>query len=201
MGMTAVPRGVLGGALFSRVQQRVLGLLFGQPDRSFQVAEVIRLVNSGSGAVQRELGRLAASELVTVTPIGNQKHYRANRDSPVFAELRGLVRKTFGLADPLREALAPLAARIHAAFIYGSVAKGVDTARSDIDLMVIAAGLSYPELYDALQAAEAVLLRQISPRLMTLEEWRHKRAAGSSFIVKVAAQPKLFVLGSESDLA
>lgn len=201
MGIISAAESSLAGALFSRVQQRVLGLLFGQPDRTFFGAEVIRSVRSGSGAVQRELSRLAASGLVTVTRVGNQKHYRANRDSPVFAELQSLVRKTFGLAAPLREALAPLAGLIRAAFIYGSVPKAADTARSDIDLMVITQGLSYPELYEALQATEATLQRQISPRLSTLEDWSRKRAAGNSFVVRVAAEPKLFVIGSDSDLA
>jgi predicted nucleotidyltransferase len=201
MGMSAGHEPSMAGALFSRVQQRVLGLLFCQPDRSFFGAEVIRSVRSGSGAVQRELSRLAGSGLVTVTRVGNQKHYRANRDSPVFAELQGLVRKTLGLAAPLRQALAPLEGRICTAFTYGSAVQGADTTRSDLDLMVIAEGISYPELFEALQAAEAALQRQICPRLNTLEEWSRKLAAGSSFVVRVAAEPKIFLIGSDSDLS
>lgn len=201
MGMRTAADPSFSGALFSRVQQRVLGLLFGQPDRTFLVAEVIRLAKSGSGAVQRELSRLAASGLVTVARVGNQKHYRASRDSPIFAELRALVLKTFGLADPLREVLVPLAPRIRAAFIYGSVAKGADTARSDIDLMIITDGLSYADLYEALQGAEAILARRVDPKLNTPEEWKRKLAADHSFTSKVAAQPKLFLIGSERDLS
>ena len=102
----------LADALFTTTQQRVLGLLFGQPGRSFFANELIELTGSGSGAVQRELRRLATSGLLTVTRIGNQKHFQANRDSPVFDELCSLVIKTVGLADPIRRALLPLAEKI-----------------------------------------------------------------------------------------
>ena len=128
----------LADALFTPVQQRVLGLLFGQPERRFQSSELIRLAGSGTGAVHRVLTRLADAGLVAVERSGNQKHYRANPDSPVFAELGGLVRKTVGLVVPLQAALAPLARKIAVAFVYGSVARGQDRASNDIDLMVIA---------------------------------------------------------------
>jgi predicted nucleotidyltransferase len=200
VGTTTYSATGLAGALFSRVQQRVLGLLFGQPDRSFLGAELIRLANSGTGAVHRELTRLAASGLVTVTRVGNQKHYRANPDSPLFEELSGLVRKTFGLAAPLREALSPFGGRVRAAFIYGSVAKGEDRAGSDIDLMVLSDELSYPDVYDALHKAERQLDRRIDPNIQTPEEWKRKRRSGHAFTTRVAEQPKLFVVGSEDDL-
>src|SRR6185437_10936397 len=129
-------------ALFTKVQQRVLAVLFGNHSRSFYANELIALACSGSGAVQRELAQLEAAQLVTVRRVGNQKHYQANASSPIFEELRGLVLKTSGLVDVLRAALAPLAAQIGQAFIYGSVAKGRDTAKSDIDLMVISEKLA-----------------------------------------------------------
>jgi hypothetical protein len=120
----------MGAVLFTPVQQRVLGLLFGQPDRRFQSGELIRLAASGTGAAHRLLTRLADSGLITVERVGNQKHYQANRASPVFDELHGLIIKTSGLIAPLRTALEPLAKRIRAAFVYGSVAKGTSTRRS-----------------------------------------------------------------------
>ena len=113
----------LSNALFSKVRQCVLALLYGQADRSFHTNEIIRLTHSGTGAVQRELEKLAAVGLITTQSIGNQKHYTANCTSPLFKELRSIVLKTFGLADVLREALAPIASQIHIAFIYGSIAK------------------------------------------------------------------------------
>jgi hypothetical protein len=147
----------LAGALFTPVQQRVLGLLFGQPQRRFQSAELIRLARGGTGAVHRQLARLETSGWVTVTRIGNQKHYQANAESPAFEELRGLIAKTVGLVEPLWRALEPLAGQIHAAFVYGSVAKGTDRATSDIDLLVVSDRLGHPDLFTALQAAEREL--------------------------------------------
>jgi predicted nucleotidyltransferase len=191
----------LAEALFPAARQRVLGILFGQPDRSFYGAELIRLAGSGTGAVQRELTRLARSGLVSVATIGSQKHYRANRESPIFPELRGLILKTVGLSAPLKRALAPFKKSIRAAFVYGSVAQGRDTAKSDIDLMVIAEGLDYQKLYAAIQRAEANLRRPVNPTLMTLHEWNHKLKDGRSFVVKVNAQPKIFIVGSQDVFA
>jgi len=182
------------------VQQRVLGLLFGQPDRRFQSAELIRLARGGVGAVHRQLGRLAENNLVTVTRSGNQKHYQARRDSPVFEELHSLIVKTVGVAEPLRQALARKARTIRAAFVYGSVAKGTDRARSDIDLMVISDSLRYSDLFETLQAAEAVLGRTINPTVMTVAQWRAKRARADSFAARVAGQARVFVMGSDDDL-
>lgn len=189
----------LADVLFTPVQQRLLGLLFGQPDRRFQSAELIRLAGSGTGAAHRLLTRLADSGLVNVTRVGNQKHYQANRDSPVFSELHGLVVKTSGLAGPLRAALSPLAKRIHAAFVYGSVAKGTDRAASDIDLMVIGDELDYADVFSALQAAEATLGRTVNPNVMSLAEWRRKRKQ-EGFVSRIAGQPRLFLIGSDDEL-
>jgi predicted nucleotidyltransferase len=190
----------LADVLFTPVQQRVLGLLFGQPERRFQSAELIRLAGAGTGAVHRLLTRLAATGLLRVETVGNQKFYQANERAPVYEELVGLVRKTVGLAGPLQAALAPFADRIPAAFVYGSVAKGADRAASDIDLMVIADDLDYIALAAALAAAEESLARPVNPNLMTRAEWRRKRAEPDSFAARIAAQPKLFVIGAEGDL-
>jgi predicted nucleotidyltransferase len=191
----------LADALFSPVQQRVLALLFGQPGRSFRSTEVIELADSGTGAAHRQLVRLADSGLVTVKRVGNQKHYQANRDSPVFTELHGLVVKTIGLVGPLEEALAPFREQVRAAFVYGSIAKGTDTAESDIDLMVVSDDLAYADLYTALQEAEATLRRPVHVSLMTLAEWKRKLAERNPFITKVQAQPKIPLIGSVDDLA
>jgi predicted nucleotidyltransferase len=190
----------LGDALFTPVQQRVLGLLFGQPTRRFQSSELIRLASSGTGAVHRLLTRLVEAGLVTTERVGNQTHYQANVASPVFAELAGLVRKSVGLALPLREALAPLAEHVTAAFVYGSVARGEEKAGSDVDLMVIAKGLDYPMLFETLQGAEQQLGRPVNPTLMTPAEWKRKRAQSDGFAARVANLPRLFLIGSEDDI-
>lgn len=187
----------LADALFTPVQQRVLGWLFGQPERRFQSGELIRLAKSGTGAVHRLLTKLAQTGLVTVAHVGNQKHYQANPASPVFAELAGLIRKSVGLAFPLQQALAPLADKISMAFVYGSVARGEEHAVSDIDLMVIAEALDYPTLYEALQTAEAALGRTIHPNVMSAAEWQRKRGEADSFAARIAGQPRLMLIGGD----
>ena len=194
------PRKGLADALFTPVQQRVLGLLFGQPERRFQSGELIRLAASGTGAVHRQLARLADAGLVTVTRTGNQKHYQARENSPVFAELHGLVVKTVGLVEPIRRALAPFAPHIRAAFVFGSIAKRTETASSDIDLLILSETLAYSDLFDALQAAEAVLARSVNPTVFTIAEWHLRRAEADSFASRIASQPRIFVIGGDDDL-
>jgi predicted nucleotidyltransferase len=190
----------ISNALFSKVQQRLLALIFGQPERSFYMSEIVRHLHSGTGAVERELSRLQRSGLVSVERIGNQKHYRANPQSPIFAELKSLVTKTVALTEPLGKSLEPFADSIDAAFVYGSVAKGMDTAQSDIDLMIIGDELNYSALYTAVMNAEDTLGRKVSPTFLSPKDWRRKAAVKGSFVSKINALPKIFVLGAETDL-
>lgn len=198
---TKTHRTSLAGALFSGTQQRVLGLLFGQPDRSFYATELINLAGVGSGAVQRELARLAQSGLVTVKPVGNQKHYQANPGSPIYEELCSMVRKTVGMAEPLRAALAPLAAQIKVAFVYGSIAKKEDTARSDIDLMLVSDTLTYGDTILALQEVGALLGREVNPNIFTPQDFAKRLEESGSFVSRVMAQPKVWLIGGPDDLA
>ncbi|MEN8180587.1 MAG: nucleotidyltransferase domain-containing protein [Pseudomonadota bacterium] len=189
----------LADALFTTTQQRVLALLFGQPARSFYASEMIERTGSGSGAVQRELKRLASSGLVTVKRIGNQKHYQANPDSPVFEELRSLVKKTVALAEPIRAALEPLIDRIELVLLYGSVAKGTDTATSDIDLLIVADGVTLEDIYSALAPVEADLERKISPTLYTPHEFVDRKASSNPFLTRVLSGEHLVLIGDEHD--
>jgi len=191
----------LGDALFAKVQQRVLGVLFGNSRRSFYANEVIGLASSGTGAVQRELARLEAAGLVTVTRMGKQKHYQANASSPVFEELRALILKTFGLAGVLRAALEPVSSDIRAAFVYGSIAKGQDTAMSDIDLMVVSDRLTYADLFTALEDAARRLGRKVSPTVYSSKELSRRVKQDNAFVTRLLAQPKLWLIGDESALA
>jgi predicted nucleotidyltransferase len=205
MGISRRPKrtrrkGSIADALFSTTQQRVLGLLFGQPDRSFYATELIGLAGAGSGAVQRELARLEQSGLVNVRRIATQKHYQANAKSPLFEELSSIARKTVGLAEPLREALAPLAAEITVAFVFGSVAKKKDTAASDIDLMVISDSLTYADLYSALEPFTQSLRRAINPQVYTSREFVKRVKEGNAFVTRILGQPKLWIFGSEHEL-
>lgn len=186
----------LADALFTTTQQRVLSLLFGQPSRSFFASELIKLTGSGSGAVQRELQRLVSSGLVMVTRVGKQKHHQANRDSPVFEELRSLVIKTVAMAEPIRHALEPLAGRIALALVYGSVAKGTDTAASDIDLLVVSDQVMLEDIYSALAPVETTLQRRVAPTLYATEEFRQRKAAGSAFLTRALADEHLILIGT-----
>lgn len=191
----------MADALFSNVQRRVLAYLFGQPERSFFATELIRLAGGGSGAVQRELARLEDSGLVMVTRLGTQKHYQADPKSPIFSELCGIAQKTVGLAEPLREALRPVTRKITAAFVYGSVAKKQDTAASDIDLMVISGKVTYADLFGALEDASARLGRKVNPTVYTPKELAKLVKEGSAFVTRVLAQPKIWLVGDENNLA
>ena len=179
----------------------MLACLFGESGRSYSISELIRTTGAGSGAVQREVARLAGSGLLTVEQVGNQKRYRANPDAPIHDELTAIVRKTFGVAEPLREALAPLQARIHAAFVYGSVAKGSDTAGSDIDLLLVADDLTYPETMVALHPLAEQLGRNVNPTLYTRADLRKRIETGNSFVLRVLEQPRIWLIGDEHGLA
>jgi predicted nucleotidyltransferase len=182
-------------ALFSKVRQRVLAVLFGAPDRSFYTNEVIGLAQSGAGAVQRELADLAAAGLLSVRKQGNQKHFQANAASPVFAELRSLVLKTSGLADVLRAALLPLAPQIAVAFVFGSMAKQQGTAASDVDLLVVSDTLGYGDVFGALEAASQTLGRTINPALYSAADFQARQLGDNAFINRVMQQPKIWLIG------
>ena len=190
----------LADALFSRTQQRVLGLLFGRPGRSFYANELIQLAGAGSGGVQREVARLVQSGLVTVRAVGNQKHYQANANSPLFDELRGIVIKTVGVTDPLRDALRPLASQIRAAFVYGSVAKREDVATSDIDVMLVSDSLTYADVFSALEKVSVRLGRPVNPTILSTKDLARRRKSDNAFVKRVLAQPKIWLIGGEDDL-
>jgi uncharacterized protein len=185
----------IADALFTKSQQRVLATLFGQPDRSFYANEIVRLAASGTGSVQRELQALESSGLVTVERHGNQKHYQANRASPIFHELHSIVVKTFGIADWLRRALEPLEDRITYACIYGSVAKGGMHAASDVDLLIVGDGLTLEAVHDALSPIEQQIARRINPTLYTSEEFARRRKSGQAFLSKVLAGDRIPLIG------
>jgi predicted nucleotidyltransferase len=190
----------LADALFTRTQQRVLGVLFGQADRSYYASELIRMAGTGSGAAQRELARLETSGLIVSRRVGHQKHYQANTASPLFAELRGIVLKTVALAEPLRTALKPFSSAIRAAFVYGSVAKANDRATSDIDLMIISDSVTYGEVFGLLERVTKSLGRPVNPTVYTAAEFSKRSRPESAFVTRVLEQPKVWIIGGEDDL-
>jgi len=194
-------RSTLADALFTQTQQRILGLIFGQPNRDFAVSELITATGSGSGAVQRELAKLTAAGLLSIRRSGNQKRYKADPAAPIHNELVSMIRKTVGLAGPLQDALRPLADNILAAFVYGSVAKQSDTARSDIDLMIVSDTLGYADVMQCLETAHQTLGRPINPTIYSRHEWRTRIHEENSFLMRVMAQPKIWVIGGEHELS
>lgn len=190
----------LGSVLFTNTQQRVLACLFGQPERSYFANELINITGAGSGAVQRELKRLNQSGLITSEMRGNQRHFQANPHSPIFHELTQIVQKTFGLAHPIREALAPYREAIRCAFVFGSIAKRQDTSSSDIDLFVISDTLSYSDLVNQLLETEVRLGRGVNTTIYTTADVRQRMQEHNSFLTRVIEQPKIWVIGNESDI-
>lgn len=189
---------LIGDALFTKTQQKVLGLLFGKPDKSFYTNEIMRWASMGRGTVSRELDRLVGAGLLTSTKEGNQNHYQANNKSPVYNELVSIVRKTFGAADGIRQALQPLDEHIDLAFIYGSIAKGADTKSSDIDLMLVGKELSYGDVVEALLPLEESLQRTINPTIYEKENFVAKLNANNSFVSRVMEQQKILIKGDEN---
>ena len=185
----------IASALFSDSQSRVFQWLFGQPERSYHLNELRRLTNLGSASLQRELGKLAEAGLVNSEKVGNLRRFQANKDSPVFDELVALTRKTLGAQPLLQEALAPMQERLEQAFIYGSVAKGTDTASSDIDVMVVGNDLLLGDVLKLLLPVESKLGRKISPTLYTPAEFKRRKAQKDSFLHRVLEQPVIPLVG------
>jgi hypothetical protein len=194
-------RSSVADALFTSTQQRVLALLFGQPERSFFTKELITLAGSGSGAVQRELVRLQTSGLIVQTVLGNQKHYQANAAAPIFTELCNIASKLLGPADMLRRALLPLADVLHLALLYGSAAKHSDTARSDFDVLLVSDTLTLEQVYAALLPVEQQLGRSVSPTLYTLAEFRKRLTARNPFLTKLLAGKTIALIGDKHAFA
>jgi len=189
----------IGDALFTKTQQKVLGLLFGEPDKRFYTNEIMRWAAMGRGTVSRELDRLARAGLLSTTKQGNQNYYQANANNPVYEELIGIVKKTFGVADQIRDMLIPLGENIELAFIYGSIAKGTERNTSDIDLMLVGKDLSYGRVVEAFLPLEESLKRTINPTIYDKKEFVARLENSDSFVTRVMEQPKIIIKGSEDD--
>jgi predicted nucleotidyltransferase len=181
----------LASALFSDSQSKVYRWLFGQPDRSYHLSELRRLTGLGSASLQRELNRLASAGLIRSEHRGNMRYFQAHAQSPVYAELVALTRKTLGVVPVLQEALAPLLPKLQAAWVYGSVARETDTAQSDVDVMLVGNDLLLGEVLELLLSAEAHLGRKINPNCYTVEAFEQRRLEPDSFINRVLSQPVL----------
>lgn len=181
-------------AVFTDRQVRLFRWLFGQPNRSFYMNELLRLTSLSSASLQQELKRLSLAGLVSDTRMGNLRVFQANPASPLFPELVSLTRKTCGVAAVLAKGLEPLRPKLERALIYGSVARQEDNANSDVDLMLVGVDLTLAEALNHLQAAEEALGRKVNPTCYTLQEFEQRRADPGSFVNKVLAHPTINLL-------
>jgi predicted nucleotidyltransferase len=185
--------------LFGSTRRRVLGWLLGHADEAYYLRELVRHTGGAVGAVQRELEQLTAAGLVRREVRGNQVYFQANQKAAIFPELQGLFAKTAGLVDILREALIPLADRVHAAFVFGSAARGELHSSSDIDLLLVG-DTSFGDVITAIQPAEKRLGRDVNPTVFSVDEFRAKFEAKHHFLTRVLAEPKMFVIGEGDQL-
>ncbi len=189
----------LSDVLFGQIRGGVLALLYGRTDESFYVRQIARHLGASVGAVQRELEKLAQIRLITRRSSGNQVFYQVNQQSPVFSDMRSLVNKTVGVFNVVRAALEPLAERILAAFVYGSVAREEETAQSDIDLMIVGE-IELDEVLSRLSGVEGSLGRPTNPTVYSAKEFKQKIASGNHFLSAVMKDKKVFLMGSEHEL-
>ncbi|MEL0586142.1 MAG: nucleotidyltransferase domain-containing protein [Candidatus Thiodiazotropha sp. (ex. Lucinoma kazani)] len=189
----------LSDALFTETQQKVLGLLYGQPDRSFYMKEILRLTGMGVATIKRELDRMLASGILHMNKIGNQHHYQANPGCPIYGELITIIKKTVGLTEPIREALEPLSKKIDWAFVFGSVASGKESAASDIDLMIIG-DVGFSEAANALYSIQEALGREVNPKIFRNNEWAKSEKDNDAFVREVMDKPRMDVMGGKDEL-
>jgi len=188
----------IGDALFTTTQKNVLGLLYAQPAKSFYTKEILRLTGMGVATIKRELDRMEAAGILSMNKIGNQHHYQANPECPIYQELLGIVKKTFGVVDIINLALTPFENRINWAFIFGSVASGKETSTSDIDLMIIG-DVEFTEAVTALYPVQETLRREINPKIYRKGEWNQMQKNQDAFIKEVLSKPRMDVIGEKDE--
>lgn len=190
----------LSSVLFGKARRAVLALLFSHADELFYIRQIVRIAGVGQGAVQRELMQLTRGGIVTRIARGRQVYYQANRQCPVFQELRSIVVKTAGLGDFLRSALEPLASKIKVAFVYGSMASAKERSSSDVDILIVG-NVSFGDIVSLLGPLQETLGREINPSVYSRAEFRRKLSQHNHFLRSVTSGEKLFIIGDELDLA
>ncbi len=189
----------LSSFLFNQTRRTLLALLYEYTDKAYYVNQIVQSLGKGSGAVQRELRLMTEAGLIVRTQKGNLVFYQANSKSPIFNELKGIVRKTFGVAGVIRKALEPVAAKIKVAFIFGSVARNTDDRTSDIDLMLIGP-ISFDDAVSYISKAQDILQREINPVVYPVGEFKKRLAEKHHFVIEVVEGKKIFIIGDEYEL-
>ncbi len=181
----------------NQYRRKVLALLLMQPDQKVHLRELARQTQAAPGTLKKELDALCHVGLLLREQVGNQVHFQANQDHPVFAELQALVRKTTGLADVLRQALQPLGEQVTLALVFGSMASGSAHAGSDVDLLVVGSA-SFGQVVEATYAAQTQLGRDINPKVMTPTEWAAKQLDANPFVQELLAKPQILLIGARN---
>ncbi|MCP4272102.1 MAG: hypothetical protein GY781_09060 [Gammaproteobacteria bacterium] len=195
----AINMSQLANALFTTTQQNVLGILYMQPSQSFYTNEILRITGMGVATIKRELDRMLVAELITMVKIGNQHHYQANSACPIYEELIGIIKKTFGLTDTINKALSLLSNEIDWAFIFGSVASNKEISTSDIDVMVIG-NVKFSDVVTKLYPIQGALGREVNPKIYSRKEWIKLIDSNDSFIHEVLSKPRLDIIGDGHEL-
>ncbi len=193
--MSTVGEEKISSVLFGKTRRKILGLFFSHPDESYYLRQVARIIGIGPGTVQRELRRLVEAGILIRSGRGQRQHYRANTDCPVFEDLKNLMIKTAGLADELREALAPLAEKIEFAAVYGSQASGTATANSDVDLLIVGE-VDELELHRRISGAENNLSRSVNYTLLNRGEFARRRKEKGGLLDRIIKGQLIFLVGS-----
>jgi predicted nucleotidyltransferase len=189
----------ISSLLFSEYRRRVLGLLLLQQETPYHVREIARLTGTSAGSLHRELSKLASAGVLIRKKSGNQVYYQANTEFPIFQELRSILKKTSGLVDVIMEALVPFAENLDAAFIFGSVAKGSETLRSDIDLLIIG-NIDFAQAVTTLYPLQETLGREINPKIYSKKEWKQCIIDKNLFVQEILNGPQIFIIGTINDI-
>jgi DNA-binding transcriptional ArsR family regulator len=188
----------LAQILSSNVKAEIFRLLFGLEGKPLHVRELERRSGLAVGTVRQELHRLSKVGLIESRTDGNRRYYTAREDHPLYPEIRGLVLKTNGLADVLRRALEK-EKRIKVAFIFGSLAQAREQAHSDVDLLVVG-DLGLRDVTNLLDGAAEKVGREINPKVFTPQEFPRRKQAENPFLLRVLAEPRIFVIGDDHEL-
>lgn len=190
---------MLSDVLFSEYRKRILGLLLLHPEQSYHVRELARLTHTSAGTLHKELSKLSDAGILQGKRVGNQQHYSANVQCPIFEELASIFRKTSGLVDVIAGALSSVKDQIQFAIVFGSVARGEQQSTSDIDVMVIG-DIGFGDVVTLLHDSQAILKREINPVVYSMASFKSRVEKNDSFIQAVLNKPKLFIIGTEYEL-
>lgn len=189
---------MLSDVLFGEYRKRILGLLLLHPEEGYHVRELARLTDTSAGTLHKELSKLSDAGILKSKKVGNQQHYSANLQCPIFEELASIFRKTSGLADVIANALSSMKSQIKFAIVFGSVARGEEQANSDVDVIVIG-DIGFGDVVSLLHESQATLKREINPVVYSVDSFKDRVEKNDSFIKEILNKPKLFIIGSEHE--